>query len=114
VNPHDITLIKRWNDSRDPDAFAELVRCYAGLVYGSCLRILRNTSDAEDVTQECFMKMGSAPVHVSASLAGWLHTTATRRAINQLRSDSRRSRRFLCGGATERKRHGLGRCPASY
>ena len=93
VSPHDIALIQRWNDSRDPDAFAEIVHRYAGLVYGACLRVLRNASDAEDVAQECFMKMGKAPVHVNSSLGGWLYTMATRRAINQLRSETRRSER---------------------
>lgn len=93
MSPHDIALIQRWNTSKDPDAFAEIVRLYAGLVYGACLRVLRNSSDAEDVAQECFMKMAEAPVSANTSLSGWLHTMATRKAINKLRGDARRASR---------------------
>ncbi len=93
MSPHDIALINRWNESKDPDAFAEIVRMYAGLVYGACLRVLRNAADAEDVAQECFMKVAEAPVSASTSLSGWLHTMATRKAINRLRSERRRASR---------------------
>ncbi len=91
MSPHDIALINRWNESKDPDAFAEIVRLYAALVYGACLRVLRNATDAEDVAQECFMKVAEAPVSASTSLSGWLHTMATRKAINKLRGDGRRA-----------------------
>ena len=91
MSPNDIALIQRWNDSKDPDAFAEIVRQYSGLVYGACLRVLRNSSEAEDVVQECFMKISEAPLQINTSFGGWLHTVATRRAINRLRSDSRRA-----------------------
>jgi len=93
MSPQDVMLIQRWNDTKDPDAFAEIVKQYAGLVYGSCLRVLRNPADAEEVSQECFMKIAEAPVEVNTSLGGWLHTLATRRAINRVRTDSRRTTR---------------------
>jgi RNA polymerase sigma factor (sigma-70 family) len=88
-----MTLIQRWNESKDPEAFTEIIHRYAGLVYGACLRVLRNADDAEDVAQECFMRLGKAPVQVTTSFAGWLHTMATRRAINRLRSNTRRNAR---------------------
>jgi hypothetical protein len=53
----DHTLLDRWNRTRDADAFAELVTRYAGLVYGTCRRVLRDEREAEDVSQECFVKL---------------------------------------------------------
>lgn len=93
MSPQDIALLQRWNEFKDPDAFTEIVNRYAGLVYGACFRVLRNQSDAEDVAQECFMKIAEAPTKVDTSLGGWLYTAATRRAISLLRSERRRSAR---------------------
>lgn len=101
MSSQDITLIQRWNESKDPAAFAEIVHRYAGLVYGSCLRVMRNADDAEDVAQECFMKIAEAPVHITTSLGGWLHSMATHRAINRLRLDKRRSARENKYAATQ-------------
>jgi hypothetical protein len=50
----DWALLRRWTDRRDAQAFKEIVSRYASMVYMTCTRILRNSSDAEDVTQECF------------------------------------------------------------
>lgn len=43
----------------DERAFAELVQRTLGLVYGICLRYLQNRSDAEDASQETFVKIWS-------------------------------------------------------
>ena len=93
MSPQDIALIQRWTESKDPDAFTEIVNRYSGLVYGASLRVLRNRSDAEDVAQECLMRIVEAPTHVESSLGGWLHTVATRRALTRLRADKRRAAR---------------------
>ena len=90
MSPQEATLISRWNETRDNDDLAEIVRLYSGTVYGACLRILRNTSDAEEVTQDCFLKLAESPIKIRTSLGGLLHTMATRKSINRLRGDKRR------------------------
>ncbi len=65
----DVTLWQRWQSERDPEAFAELVSRYSGLVFGTCRRILGNAADAEDVTQECFLEILRADFRVQRSLA---------------------------------------------
>ena len=90
MSPQDIALIQRWTESKDPAAFTEIVSRYSGLVYGASLRVLRNRSDAEDVTQECLLRIVETPTSVESSLGGWLHTVATRRALTRLRADKRR------------------------
>ena len=93
MSPQDIALIQRWTETKDPDAFTEIVNRYSGLIYGASLRVLRNRSDAEDVAQECLMRIVEAPTQVESSLGGWLHTVATRRALTKLRADKRRAAR---------------------
>ena len=53
----DGTLLQRYASDHDADAFAELVRRYAGMVYATCMRVTGNAHDAEDVAQECFLTL---------------------------------------------------------
>ena len=94
----DATLWERWREQRDPDAFAEIVSRHSAMVYASCRRILGNASDAEDVAQDCFLELLNRRVTVRFSLAPWLHTVATRRALNKAKLRTRRrhrERRFM-------------------
>jgi len=93
MNASDRTLIEKWTTSRDADAFAEIVSRYSGMVHATCLRILRNSSEAEEVAQECFLKLATGGTAVKSSLGGWLHKLATDRSLNRLRADKRRQMR---------------------
>ena len=88
----DAVLLQRYAQNRDASAFAELVRRYAGYVFGTCLRITGNAHDAEDVSQECFLELARRAGSVGSSLAGWLHAAATHRACNSLRRAGTRRR----------------------
>jgi len=48
----DTVLLEQYATDQDGDAFAGLVKQYAGLVYGVCLRVTGNAHDAEDAAQE--------------------------------------------------------------
>ncbi|MBX3179721.1 MAG: sigma-70 family RNA polymerase sigma factor [Candidatus Hydrogenedentes bacterium] len=93
MNVNDAELFDRWRQRRDADAFAEIVSRHADMVYGACLRVLGNASDAEDAAQECFVALMGCRPTVRGSLAPWLHTVARRRALDLLRSEGRRRRR---------------------
>lgn len=88
----DAELLRRYARSRDPEAFSELARRYATLVYGTSLRITRHAGDAEDVTQECFLQLAQEAAGIAQSLPGWLHALARSRALNFVRSRARRRR----------------------
>ena len=79
---HDLDLIRRFADSGDEEIFAEIVRKYSGLVYAACHRILGDRLRAEEASQEAFFQLLQNASKVSGSLAGWLHTIATRISIN--------------------------------
>lgn len=73
--------------SGDPHAFAWLVQQYKHMVHTICFRILKNTEEAEEATQDSFMK---AYQHLdrfqgTSRFSTWLYSIAYRTAISQLR-----------------------------
>jgi len=89
----DVTLIRRFTSERDAEAFSQIVSRYANLVYATCYRILHDPANAEDAAQNTFFDLVRKPDTVTGSLAGWLHTTATWKAIDMVRKDSSRRQR---------------------
>lgn len=81
----DGALLEHYARTRDAKAFGELSKRYAGLVYGTCLRVTQNPDDAEDVSQECFLELAHRAGTIHTSLAGWLHRVAKNRSINAIR-----------------------------
>jgi len=67
-------------------AFEELVITYQHRVFGVALRMLRNSTEAEDVAQEVFLRAhrGIAAFKGEAKLSTWLHTIAARLCLNRL------------------------------
>jgi hypothetical protein len=47
----DADLLRRYRDSRDPDAFEAIVRRHAATVLGACRRVLTDPHAAEDAFQ---------------------------------------------------------------
>jgi RNA polymerase sigma-70 factor, ECF subfamily len=77
----------------DVHALGELYQEHGRAVYNVALRLTRHRADAEDVTQELFLRLpaalqgftGGAP-----AFAGWLRKVAVRQALMQLRGLRRR------------------------
>ena len=70
------------------DAMAQLYDRYSPVVYAVALRVLGDTSAAEDVLQEIFMQLWRNPAAFDASrgnLAPWLAVIARNRALDVLR-----------------------------
>ena len=82
----------------DREAVAELYDRHAARVLGLAYRIVRNTSDAEDVVQDVFAQAWRTAPNYEASrgtVAGWLLMMARTRAIDRLRA--RQTRRDAGG-----------------
>ena len=93
----DIAVLRRLA-AGDREAVAELYDRHAARVMGLAYRIVRNSSDAEDVVQEVFSQAWrTAPNYQAArgTVAGWLLMMARTRAIDRLRT--RQTRRDLGG-----------------
>lgn len=53
----DVELLRRFIQSRDEQVFSTLVGRHSELVWGVCLRILRNIADAEDAAQATILRL---------------------------------------------------------
>ena len=86
----DQDLLQQWTAQRDAQAFREITSRYAAMVYATCCRVLRNTNDAEDLTQECFEVLTRTDRQPSTNLGAWLHAVAVNRCLNHLKAADRR------------------------
>lgn len=83
----DAALIARLR-AGDQTAMADLYDRYSGIVYGVALRVLGDTTAAEDVLQEVFLQLWRHPYVFNADrgrLAPWLAVVARNRAIDVMR-----------------------------
>lgn len=86
----DAALIARLRDKDEnaQNAMADLYDRYSGIVYGVALRVLGDTTAAEDVLQEVFLQLWRKPEIFDAErgrLAPWLAVIARNRAIDVVR-----------------------------
>src|SRR5215470_2507448 len=75
----------------DREAFGRLVRRHQRRVYAAALHILGNHADADDATQEAFVRAyrGLATFDGRADFFTWLYRIAVNTALNALRSGKR-------------------------
>ena len=75
----------------DREAFGRLVKRHQRRVYAAALHILGNHSDADDATQEAFVRAykGLSTFDGRADFFTWLYRITVNTALNALRSDKR-------------------------
>jgi len=81
----------------DRDAFGFFYDRYAPVLFGFCVRILRDARDAEDVLQEVFVQVWRDAGRFDATRASvktWLFTIARSRALDRWRSRRSQEQRF--------------------
>ena len=104
MSEHEMVLLRQFTKTGDAEAFSEITRRYADLVYGTCLRVTGDAECARDATQDTFFQLLKHAGRVTGSLGGWLHQVATRRAVDLVRRDTarrKRERAFAAGSAQE-------------
>jgi RNA polymerase sigma-70 factor (ECF subfamily) len=90
----DVELLAR-TAMGDREAFAEFFRRNVSLLYSTAFRVLNNSSDAEDVTQDVmFMLWEKSPMYDKSrgKPSTWAVTMARNKAIDKLRSIQRRTK----------------------
>lgn len=90
-------LLKRYSETGDEDAFAELVQRHINFVYSVALRQVRDPHLAEDITQSVFLKLArrSASLPQGVVLAGWLHSDTRFASLEIMRKERRRAAREI-------------------
>jgi RNA polymerase sigma-70 factor (ECF subfamily) len=70
----------------EDEEFEMFIRSYQNMVFSVSARIVGNLTDAEDITQEVFIKAYDRfkELRNSATVGGWLKTVATNLSINHL------------------------------
>jgi RNA polymerase sigma-70 factor, ECF subfamily len=76
----------------DGPAFEELVDRYSSRIYAHLYRLVRNREEAEDLTQETFLRVyrNLKKFEPTRSFKSWIYTIATNAGLNALRSRKRR------------------------
>jgi len=90
----------------DQSAFAELYDATSALVHGIVLKVVRDPSQAEEITQEVFVEIWRLAPRYEAdrgSVKSWIATIAHRRAVDRVRSEqAHRNRNEVVGRQVER------------
>ena len=87
-----VTAIARFSEV----ALAEVYRRHGGAVFGLAKRVMGNATEAEDVTQEIFLRLWNQPDRFDparGSLRSFLLAQAHGRAVDAIRSSNSRRRR---------------------
>ncbi|MGH7178411.1 MAG: RNA polymerase sigma factor, partial [Tepidisphaeraceae bacterium] len=88
-------LLAEFERTGAEEAFKEIVRQYAGMVYSVCYQVTKDNHDAEDATQAVFLALA---VHSKTKggvrfLGPWLRQVAKRTALDIRKAKKRRLRR---------------------
>src|ERR1700686_2128326 len=70
----------------DAQQFEAFMKNYQNMVFSTAMRLVANQSEAEDISQEVFLKAYERFVELreSPTVGGWLKTVATNMSLNHL------------------------------
>jgi RNA polymerase sigma factor (sigma-70 family) len=106
-----VDLLAEFKLTGRQEAFEEVVRRYAAMVFGVCLKTTRNAHDAEDATQAVFLNLA---VHCKTNdqaityVGPWLQKVARRVSLDIRRSKKRREVREETHATTNSRINGNG------
>src|ERR1700693_1133588 len=75
----------------DSEGFERLYQLYSRRVYGLCLRMVKNDAEAEDLTQEAFLRV-FRKIHTfqgKSAFSTWLHRVSVNTVLMSLRKKKR-------------------------
>ncbi len=79
---------------REQSALGDLYQQYGSAIYSMALRVLRDSREAEEITQDVFLRVWNAPEkwdETKGRLISWLLTVTRYAAIDRLRAENRRA-----------------------
>lgn len=82
----DAELIKKYKQNGDLEVLAQLYQPYTHLVFGVCLKYLKNTEDAKDAVMNIFESLiNSLKKHDVENFKSWLHVSSRNHCLMELR-----------------------------
>lgn len=89
----DEAIVEEFRQTGDSTKFKSLVRRYQNRVYNAALRILGSQDEAEEVTQDTFLKVhqGITGFRKEASFASWIFRIAHNLCVDVVRTKQRRA-----------------------
>jgi len=89
----DVTLLQLYKKSGDTSYVGELYSRYTSLVYGVCLKYLKDRDESKDAVMQIFERLlKSLLEHEVENFKSWLYTTTRNHCLMQLRSQKGKSR----------------------
>jgi RNA polymerase sigma-70 factor (ECF subfamily) len=83
----DIDKLIKQCQKKSTKAFDELYKLYSPLIFGICLRYTKDNDEAQDLMQECFIKILNKinDYEFKGSFEGWIRRLTVNNAINYLK-----------------------------
>lgn len=99
----------------DEYAFKQLVESYQKLVVNTCLGLVHNLEDAEDIAQDVFIEVFRSvdKFRADSKLSTWLYRIAVNRSLNFIRDNKRRKWFWSFEDVAENKNSLLGNITTS-
>lgn len=83
----DVELIRRYKESGDLTLLGVLYQRYMSLVYGVCLKYLKDREESQDAVMQVFERLITLlKEHEVDNFRGWLYVTARNHCLMHLRS----------------------------
>lgn len=98
----DSELLIDYKTSGRPEIIGELFKRYTSLVFGVCLKYLKDRDEAKDAVMQIFEKLITDLLsHEVANFKGWLYVSARNYCLMQLRSKKGKFREEISEGSME-------------
>jgi RNA polymerase sigma-70 factor (ECF subfamily) len=103
----DEALLLRYRDEGDVEAFETLVHRYEKPLFNYLVRLLHNTSEAEEIFQTTFLRVHEKCqlFHKGRLVRPWIYSIATNSAIDRLRKEASHQKVSLDRDQTEEEAH---------
>jgi len=84
----DEELIEKFLETGDKHFFGVLFQRYTHLVFGACMKYLKNKDESEDAVMDIFEKlMGELKAHEVRNFKGWIYTVSRNHCLMKLRKE---------------------------
>ena len=90
-NNSDLELVTLFKESGNNSYFGELFKRYSHLVFGVCMKYLKDEDDSKDAVMQIFEKLPEdLKRHEITNFKGWLHSVAKNHCLMELRTKAAR------------------------